>query len=210
MEAQKALTFSGHDCGELDHKAPVSPPMTQFCPRRPAPPALRPVERSLIEILTAFARSSQLGRFVISICRRIRDVSATSLSDLRVLLVDDNGSVRTLTRQLLRRMSVTSIREAEDGNTALEIFRATPMSFDLVICDWNMPALSGMDVCKQVRAERPDLPFLLVTGRSDPDSVIVAKEIGVSAYITKPFSPQELKGKISTIVERLNRARRAG
>jgi DNA-binding response OmpR family regulator len=49
-----------------------------------------------------------------------------------------------------------------------------------------------------------------VTGRSDPDSVIVAKEIGVSAYITKPFSPQELKAKISTIVERLNRTRRAG
>jgi two-component system chemotaxis response regulator CheY len=137
-------------------------------------------------------------------------VSATSLSDLRVLLVDDNGSVRTLTRQMLRRMSVTSIREAEDGNTALEIFRATPMSFDLVICDWNMPTLSGMDVCKQVRAERPELPFLLVTGRSDADSVSVAKEIGVSAYITKPFSPQELQAKISTIVERLNRTRRAG
>jgi two-component system chemotaxis response regulator CheY len=143
-------------------------------------------------------------------CRRIGDVSATSLSDLRVLLVDDNGSVRTLTRQMLRRMSVTSIREADDGDSALEIFRATPMSFDLIICDWNMPAVSGMEVCKQVRVERPDLPFLLVTGRSDADSVILAKETGVSAYITKPFSPQELMLKISAIVERLNRTRRAG
>ncbi len=133
----------------------------------------------------------------------------TSLSDLRVLLVDDNESVRTLTRQMLRRMAVTSIREADDGSSALDIFRATPMSFDLIICDWNMPGVSGVEVCKQVRAERPDLPFLLVTGRSDPDSVVVAKETGVSAYITKPFSPQELNVKIAAVVERQNRTRRA-
>jgi CheY-like chemotaxis protein len=137
-------------------------------------------------------------------------VPITSLSDLRVLLVDDNESVRTLTRQMLRRMAVTSIREANDGSSALEIFRATPMSFDLIICDWNMPVVSGVEVCKQVRAERPDLPFLLVTGRSDPDSVVVARETGVSAYITKPFSPQELNVKIAAIVDRLKRTRRAG
>ncbi len=83
------------------------------------------------------------------------------------------------------------------------------MSFDLIICDWNMPGVSGVEVCKQVRAERPDLPFLLVTGRSDPDSVVVAKETGVSAYITKPFSPQELNVKIAAVVERQNRTRRA-
>jgi len=137
-------------------------------------------------------------------------VPITSLSDLRVLLVDDNESVRTLTRQMLRRMAVTIIREANDGSSALEIFRATPMSFDLIICDWNLPVVSGVEVCKQVRAERPDLPFLLVTGRSDPNSVVVAKETGVSAYITKPFSPQELNVKIAAIVDRLNRTRRAG
>jgi two-component system chemotaxis response regulator CheY len=140
---------------------------------------------------------------------RIVEVPDTSLSELSVLLIDDNESVRALIRQMLRRMSVTSIREADDGASALEIFRAAPMSFDLIICDWNMPVLSGLEVCKQVHAEQPAVPFLLVTGRSDANSVAVAKEAGVSAYIAKPFSPQELKLKISTIVERLNRRRRA-
>jgi two-component system chemotaxis response regulator CheY len=162
-------------------------------------------QKSLIKILTAVAASSALCRVH---CRRIGDVSAESLSDLRVLLVDDNGSVRTLTRQMLRRLSVTSIREADDGDSAVAIFCATPMSFDLIICDWNMPSLSGMEVCRQVRAERPDMPFLLVTGRADAESVIMAKEAGVSAYISKPFAPQELKLKVSAIVERLNRTRR--
>jgi CheY-like chemotaxis protein len=162
-------------------------------------------QRGLIKILTAVAASSALCRVH---CRRIGDVSAESLSDLRVLLVDDNGSVRTLTRQMLRRLSVTSIREADDGDSAVAIFCATPMSFDLIICDWNMPSLSGMEVCRQVRAERPDMPFLLVTGRADAESVIMAKEAGVSAYISKPFAPQELKLKVSAIVERLNRTRR--
>jgi two-component system chemotaxis response regulator CheY len=169
--------------------------------------ALRCFKRWLREILTPWPHRRL---FIAFICRRIGEVSATSLSDLRVLLVDDNGPVRTLTRQMLRRMSVTSIREADDGDAALEIFRATPLSFDLIICDWNMPVLCGMEVCKQVHAERPDLPFLLVTGRSDAESVVIAKEAGVSAYISKPFSPQELKLKISAIIERLNRTQRAG
>jgi DNA-binding response OmpR family regulator len=70
----------------------------------------------------------------------------------------------------------------------------------LIICDWSMPGISGMEVCKQVRAAKSDLPFLMVTGRNDTHSRMVAEAFGVSAYISKPFAYQELKEKLLALM----------
>jgi CheY-like chemotaxis protein len=121
-------------------------------------------------------------------------------STRRVLLVDDESSIRNLTREMLRRMAITDVVEAESGDQALRLFRAGPAPFDLIICDWSMPGISGMEVCKQVRAAKSDLPFLMVTGRNDTHSRMVAEAFGVSAYISKPFAYQELKEKLLALM----------
>jgi two-component system chemotaxis response regulator CheY len=118
----------------------------------------------------------------------------------RILLVDDEESIRKLTREMLRRMTFTDVVEAESGDQALSLFRTDPAPFDLIICDWSMPGISGMEVCKQVRAVKPDLPFLMVTGRNDSHSRMVAEAFGVSAYISKPFAYQELKEKLLVLM----------
>lgn len=129
------------------------------------------------------------------------DVAA--LVRLRILVVDDEPLIRSLICNTLRRMRIMQLVEAVDGTAGLAAFQTDPSRFDLIICDWNMPGLSGMDLCKTVRAVRPDLPFLIVTGRDDPESLSAAMESGVSAYILKPFSPHELKAKIAFVTSGL-------
>jgi two-component system chemotaxis response regulator CheY len=118
-----------------------------------------------------------------------------SLANLTVLVVDDDAAIRMLISTMLRRLAIKPV-DAENGAQAVQLFRTAPALFDLVICDWNMPGLSGIDLCQQLRAERPELPFLLVTGRGDAASVKTAQENRVSSYILKPFSPADLKAKI--------------
>ena len=78
---------------------------------------------------------------------------------------------------------------------------------DIVICDWNMPKLSGIDLLKQMRSVYPDVPFLMITGRSDMDSVSLAKSSGVTAYIRKPFSPAHLEIKLRVIKSKMDSKR---
>ncbi len=73
---------------------------------------------------------------------------------------------------------------------------------DLVLCDWNMPGMSGLDFLRQVRSVGLEIPFLMVTGRADKESVIEAKDAGVSAYIAKPFSQTQLEAKLRILVAR--------
>jgi two-component system chemotaxis response regulator CheY len=118
-----------------------------------------------------------------------------SLANLTVLVVDDDAAIRQMVGTMLRRLAIKPV-DAENGAQAVQLFRAAPALFDLVICDWNMPGISGIDLCQQMRAERPELPFLLVTGRGDAASVKMAQANRVSSYILKPFSPADLKAKI--------------
>jgi DNA-binding response OmpR family regulator len=125
---------------------------------------------------------------------------ATSLDRLNVLVVDDDASMRTLVCRMLKRFKIGQITEAAGGEQALERLSAAPDAFNIVICDWNMPGMSGMDLFKQVHASRPKLPFLMLTGRADLESVVAAKAAGVHGYVIKPIAPAELKTKISFLL----------
>ncbi len=114
---------------------------------------------------------------------------------LVALVADDDASMRSLLSLTLQRLMGTPIA-AETGEQAMQLFRAAPDLFNLVICDWNMPGLSGIEVCRQIRGERPNLPFLMVTARRDLESVKTAQTNGISTYIVKPFVPEALKAKI--------------
>ncbi|HEX7967673.1 MAG TPA: response regulator [Stellaceae bacterium] len=118
--------------------------------------------------------------------------------DKQVLIVDDDASMRTLIQRMLARMKIAKSIEAEGGEQALQ--RLATMSVDLVICDWNMPGMSGMELFRRARSLRPDLPFLMLTGRADPESQGAAKQAGIGDFMVKPISPPDLKAKVSSLL----------
>ena len=122
-----------------------------------------------------------------------------NLHDLKVLVVEDQSEARAMMKQMMLEMGITQIFEASDGREALSFIDSAYDFIDMVICDWNMPAMTGMELLRQLRTVDPDLPFLMVTGRGDKDSVVEAKSSGVSAYIRKPFSPLQLEAKLRVL-----------
>jgi DNA-binding response OmpR family regulator len=122
--------------------------------------------------------------------------------DLRILVIDDSAEMRRLIGAILRRFGITKITGVRDGNVALQLFAASPVSFDLIICDWMMPDITGVEVLRTVRQTDPIVPFLMVTGRAEADAVVEAIELGVSGYLKKPFSPRQLENRIRTLFAR--------
>ncbi len=122
----------------------------------------------------------------------------TPIPDKQILIVDDDASMRTLIQRMLGRMKIARSIEAEGGEQALQRLASVPV--DLVICDWNMPGMSGMELFRQARSLRPNLPFLMLTGRADPDSLGAARQAGVAEFMVKPISPPDLKAKVLSLL----------
>ena len=125
---------------------------------------------------------------------------ANDLFEIRILIVEDQPDARALLRGMLGEMGVTQIFESKDGREALTFMDAAFDFVDLIICDWNMPGMSGLDLLRQLRTVDPNLPFLMITSRGDLDSVMAAKSANVTGYIRKPFSPAQLEAKIRIIL----------
>jgi two-component system chemotaxis response regulator CheY len=120
-----------------------------------------------------------------------------------VLVVDDYNTMRRILRNLLSQIGFTNVEEAEDGTTGLRKLRER--SFGLVISDWNMAPMSGLEFLKEVRSdgELKDMPFIMITAESKTENVVAAKEAGVSNYIVKPFNADTLKKKIEAVLGEL-------
>jgi DNA-binding NtrC family response regulator len=120
---------------------------------------------------------------------------------LSILVVDDDEDMRKLVCAMLTRMNANIlVIEATSGEEALERLSAAREPFSIVICDWEMPGMSGMDLFKQVHASDPTLPFLMLTGRADLESVVAAKKAGIGGYLVKPVSPQQLRAKLAVLL----------
>ena len=130
-------------------------------------------------------------------------MTKTSLSDLKILLVEDEEEARSMMREMLSDLGVTQIFEAADGREALGFLDSAFDFIDLLICDWNMPGMSGVELLRQLRSVDPSMPFLMVTGRDDMESVMEAKTSGVTAYIRKPFTPKELEAKLRIMMYKM-------
>ncbi len=128
---------------------------------------------------------------------------AEEFNDLKILLVDDQNDARAMMRNILSEMGVTQIFEASNGREALRFMDSAFDFVDLVICDWNMPSMSGVEFLRQLRTVDAGIPFLMITGRSDLDSVVEAKSAGVTGYIRKPFSPAEMEVKLRVIRKKM-------
>jgi two-component system chemotaxis response regulator CheY len=126
--------------------------------------------------------------------------------NMRILVVDDFSTMRRIIKNLLRDLGFNNTTEADDGTTALPMLQNG--QFDLLITDWNMPGMQGIDLLKAVRADArlQALPVLMVTAEAKREQIVAAAQAGVNGYIVKPFTAQTLKEKIDKIFERLESA----
>lgn len=113
---------------------------------------------------------------------------------MRVLLVDDSGTMRTIIRRSLRALGVDDVVEASDGLQAIELFAAS--EFDLVLTDWNMPEKTGLDVLLGIRSLNKTIPVIMITTEGEKDRVLDAIKAGVSDYLIKPFTGATLAQKL--------------
>lgn len=119
---------------------------------------------------------------------------------MKILVVDDYATMRRIVRNLLSQIGHLDVEEAGDGIVALQKLRET--QFGLVISDWNMEPMTGLQLLKEVRADNKlsGTPFIMVTAESKTENVVAAKEAGVNNYIVKPFNADTLKQKIASVL----------
>jgi len=116
--------------------------------------------------------------------------------NMPILIVDDYKTMLRIIRNLLNQIGFTNVEEATDGSAALQKLREG--KFRLVISDWNMEPMGGIQLLREVREDHKlqKIPFIMVTAESKTENVVIAKEAGVSNYIVKPFNAATLKSKL--------------
>ena len=128
---------------------------------------------------------------------------ACSPGSLKVLVVDDQLTIRSLVRSGLQQIGMTDIQEASDGEAGLRVL--IEKGSHLIISDYNMPKLDGLGLLRAVRAHPPiaKTAFIMLTGRADKELVQRAVQYGVNNYLVKPFTVQTLKDKIEAVFGKL-------
>ena len=119
--------------------------------------------------------------------------------NMKILVVDDFSTMRRIVKNILRQLGFVNIVEADDGATAVSLLERERV--DLIISDWNMPNMTGIDLLRHVRSseELKDIPFLMVTAEAQQENIIEAVKAKVSNYIVKPFTADTLNEKIEKI-----------
>jgi two-component system chemotaxis response regulator CheY len=122
--------------------------------------------------------------------------------EIKVLVVDDFSTMRRIVKNALKQIGFKSIVEADDGTTALDVLKQEEIG--LVVSDWNMPQMSGLDLLKKVRGDETtkNTPFVMVTAESQKDNVLEAVQAGVSNYVVKPFTPDKLEEKLKEVLDK--------
>jgi two-component system chemotaxis response regulator CheY len=122
---------------------------------------------------------------------------------MKVLVVDDFATMRKIVRNILKQIGFENIAEAEDGHVALQVIKHETVG--LVVTDWNMPNLNGIELLKHIRQnpQTSKLPVLMVTAEGLKDNVLEAVKAGVNNYVVKPFTAEVFQEKIEAIFKKL-------
>ncbi len=122
---------------------------------------------------------------------------------IRLLVVEDEQPIREMLKMVLSYQNMAII-EAENGNAALEIIKNEPI--DLVLLDWMLPDISGIEVAKRIKSNSNlnKIPIIMLTAKDEEDDKIKGLECGADDYVTKPFSPKELTARIKAVLRRTN------
>jgi two-component system chemotaxis response regulator CheY len=118
--------------------------------------------------------------------------------NMQILVVDDYQTMIRIIRNLLKQLGFNNVDDATDGKAALDKIGVKP--YGLVISDWNMEPMTGLDLLKAVRGTGNKVPFIMVTAESKTENVLAAREAGVNNYIVKPFNADTLKSKLVSVL----------
>lgn len=120
-------------------------------------------------------------------------------TSIKVLVVDDMSTMRRILKNVLKQIGFSNLVEAENGQDALNKLKVGDIG--LIVSDWNMPVMQGIELLRTVRAdaEMKHLPFLMVTAEGQKENIIEAVQAGVSNYVVKPFTAEALQGKLEKI-----------
>ncbi len=120
-------------------------------------------------------------------------------TSIKVLVVDDMSTMRRILKNVLKQIGFSNLVEAENGQDALNKLKVGDIG--LIVSDWNMPVMPGIELLRTVRAdaELKHLPFLMVTAEAQKENIIEAVQAGVSNYVVKPFTAEALQGKLEKI-----------
>jgi two-component system chemotaxis response regulator CheY len=123
------------------------------------------------------------------------------LNSLNFLVVDDFSTMRRIVKDVLHEIGYANVQEAEDGNSALPMLQAG--QFDVLITDWNMPGMPGLELLKAVRSDPKlkGMPVLMLTAEAKREQIVEAAQAGVNGYLVKPFTPATLKEKLAKILQ---------
>ena len=124
------------------------------------------------------------------------------MSDITVLVVDDESRMRKLIKDFLMQKGY-HILEAEDGEKALQVFEENENKISLILLDVMMPKLDGWSVLRQIR-QTSKVPIIMLTARGEEQDELFGFELGVDEYISKPFSPKILVARVEAILKRTN------
>ena len=124
----------------------------------------------------------------------------TQLQDLRVLIVEDNPQAANLLKKVLGGLGIHQAYRSADGREAQQFLDSARDMVDVIICDWEMPNMTGIELLKQVHTYYPNMPFIMLTGNADPESVKAAAKFDVDGYNVKPDTPQQIADSITTLI----------
>jgi len=117
---------------------------------------------------------------------------------MKILVVDDSSTMLRIITNTLKRLNISDIDTALNGVEAWEKYNQD--KYDIVMTDWNMPEMNGYELVKKIRAVDEETPIIMITTEGGKKEVIKALKAGVNNYIVKPFTPQVLKEKLSTMI----------
>jgi two-component system chemotaxis response regulator CheY len=151
----------------------------------------RPVPRS---------RHGAVPRLMRAMADRCRQRITAEMRWMKILVVDDYRTMRRVIQNLLNRLGYDDVAEAADGASALAALRADRIG--LVLCDWNMQPMTGLQLLREIRSDRAlaGTPFIMVLANDRRDDITALKEAGASGYIMKPFNAETLQGKIKAVL----------
>ncbi len=122
-----------------------------------------------------------------------------NFSEYQVIVAEDEPMAAKLAQGALKLMGFRRIFHATDGLKALKLLKELDGDVQLIVSDWNMPAINGLEFLKAVRKIFPKMRFVMLTGNANKEFVMAARKYGVDAYIAKPFTPDQLKQKVDAI-----------
>ena len=130
----------------------------------------------------------------------------TVSKDINILIVDDYNTMLRIIKNLLKQIGFNNVDEATDGQMAFDKVNGGGKKYDLIISDWNMEPMTGIDLLKMIRGSDKDFkdtPFIMITAESKTENVVAAKQAGVNNYIVKPFNAETLNSKMTSVLGEL-------